>query len=51
MPWADKVPSILWAWYRGREAGNALADVLFGSSNPFRKLPVSYHSYLHVEHD
>lgn len=41
MPWADKVPTILQAWYQGQEAGNALADVLFGISNPSGKLPVS----------
>jgi beta-glucosidase len=41
MPWADRVPTILQAWYQGQEAGNALADVLFGLKNPSGKLPVS----------
>lgn len=41
MPWADKVPAILQGWYQGQEAGNALADVLFGVKSPSGKLPVS----------
>lgn len=40
MPWANKVPAILQAWYQGQEAGNALVDVLFGFANPSGKLPV-----------
>lgn len=38
---AEKIPSILMAWYPGTEAGTAVADVLFGDS-PSAKLPVSW---------
>lgn len=41
MPWVNKVPAIIQGWYQGQEAGNALADVLFGAANPSGKLPVS----------
>jgi beta-glucosidase len=44
MPWADTVPAIIQGWYQGQEAGNALADVLFGLKNPSGKLPVSQDS-------
>jgi beta-glucosidase len=42
MPWEEKVPAILEAWYPGEEDGNAVAAVLFGDANPSGKLPLSF---------
>ncbi len=35
-------PAMLEAWFPGVEAGNAVADVVFGGLNPGGKLPVSF---------
>ncbi|MFC7309515.1 glycoside hydrolase family 3 N-terminal domain-containing protein [Streptomyces monticola] len=40
--WLAKAPAVLEAWHPGTEAGNAIADVLFGTVNPGGKLPVSF---------
>jgi beta-glucosidase len=42
MPWLDRVPSVLQAWYPGMEGGNAIAEVLFGGINPSGKLPCTF---------
>ena len=39
---AEHVPAILYTWWLGSQAGNAIADVLFGDYNPSAKLPISF---------
>lgn len=39
--WADRVAGILVAWYPGEQGGNAIADILFGDTNPGGKLPIT----------
>lgn len=55
---ADNAPAILYTWWLGSEAGNAIADVLFGDYNPSAKLSMTfprsvgqipiYHSYFNT---
>lgn len=46
MPWKSKVPAIVQGWFIGSEAGNALASVLTGETNPSGKLPYTWVSSL-----
>ena len=39
---ADHVPAIVYTWWLGSEAGDAIANVLFGDYNPSAKLPISF---------
>ncbi len=41
--WASEhIPAILEAWYPGSQAGNGIADILFGDANPSGHLPVTW---------
>ncbi len=42
MPWLDRVKAVLQMWYLGQEAGNAIADVLFGAADPGGRLPTTF---------
>jgi beta-glucosidase len=42
-PWLfERADAVLATWFLGHEAGNAVADVLTGTSNPIGRLPVSW---------
>lgn len=42
MPWVKDVAAIVQAWFLGSEAGNSIADVIFGKVNPSGKLPFTF---------
>jgi beta-glucosidase len=47
VPWAEEnVPAILLAGYGGQAAGTAVAEVLFGDTNPGGRLPQTYYRTL-----
>jgi beta-glucosidase len=42
MPWLSQAGAVLDAWYPGQSNGTALADVLFGKTDPSGHLPVTF---------
>ncbi len=42
MPWIDRMPAVVEAWYLGSQAGQAIGEVLSGKVNPSGKLPFSF---------
>jgi beta-glucosidase len=42
MPWIDKVPAVLEAFYPGARGGEAIAEILTGKVNPSGHLPISF---------
>lgn len=42
LPWHTRVPALLLAWFPGQEAGDGLADVLLGRTEPGGRLPTTW---------
>jgi beta-glucosidase len=40
--WLDRVPALVETWYPGQEGGAALAEILFGDTNPSGRLPATF---------
>jgi beta-glucosidase len=44
LPWLEDVPAVLLTWFPGQEAGDGLADLLFGAAEPGGRLPTTWAS-------
>jgi beta-glucosidase len=45
-PREKSAPAILQSWYAGQDAGTAIAEVLFGDTNPSGKSPITFYGSL-----
>jgi beta-glucosidase-like glycosyl hydrolase len=43
---AQKAPAILYTWWLGTEAGNAMLDVITGAYNPSARVPMSFPKHI-----
>jgi beta-glucosidase len=41
-PWIDDINALIMAWYPGQEGNQAIAEIIFGETNPSGKLPASF---------
>ena len=41
--WIDYVQAVVMLWYPGMEGGHAIAEVLYGDTNPSGRLPFTWH--------
>lgn len=39
LPWLEKIPALVWAFFPGQEGAQAISDVITGAQNPSGKLP------------
>lgn len=42
MPWLGQVGAVVEAWYPGGRGGEAIANILFGKTNPSGRLPITF---------
>ncbi len=42
LPWREDVGAVLLSWFPGQEAGDGLADMLFGAQEPGGRLPTTW---------
>lgn len=40
----SRVPAVLQAWYPGEQGGDAIAEILFGHTNPAGRLPLTFYA-------
>ena len=40
--WLNNVDGLIEAWFAGEQAGNAIAEILLGETNPSGKLPITF---------